>query len=88
MSEMRGTTSHSPVCTARRSALEIAFSITEIGIRCETPERLSTRLSVRASNAMRSTSSAMKSGTRTGSPPRVVHASWRVMATPRSTLAG
>ena len=51
---------------ARRSAFETTFSITVIGMRCDTPERLSMRRSLRASNAMRSITSAMKSGMRTG----------------------
>ncbi len=39
-------------------------------MRCDTPQRLSIRLSERASNAMRSIISAMNAGTRTGSAPR------------------
>jgi hypothetical protein len=57
-------------------------------MRCETPERLSMRLSMRASKAMRSITSEMKSGTRTGSPPRFAHASCCVIAMPSSTLSG
>jgi hypothetical protein len=87
-SDTRGTTSHSPVIAARRSAFDTAFSSTEIGMRCETPERLSIRLSVRASKAMRSIISAMKSGTRTGSAPRSRHASCSVIAMPSSTVLG
>src|ERR687884_320681 len=64
MSEMRGTSSASPVRSARRSAFETTDSMTVIGRRCETPERLSTRLSSRASKAICSTNSRRKSGTR------------------------
>jgi hypothetical protein len=42
---------------ARRSALEITFSIAEIGRRWLTPERLSIFLSSRAAKAMRSITS-------------------------------
>ena len=87
-SEMRGTISSSPVTMARRSELETTFSITLIGMRCDTPDRRSMRLSVRASNAMRSTTSAMKSGTRTVFASRVVHDSCAVMAMPSSTVSG
>ena len=60
---IRGTTGSSSQRRARRSALEIAFSSTLIGSRWLTPERLSTRLSSRASNATRSITSSTKSGT-------------------------
>ena len=53
-----------------------------------TPERLSTRRSVRASNATRSTTSEMISGTRTGRGRRFVHASCFVISIPRSTDSG
>ena len=46
------------------------------------------RLSVRASNAMRSITSLMKSGTRTGFPSRAVHASCCVISIPSSTDSG
>ena len=82
MSEMRGTISASPDTMARRSALETTFSMTVIGMRCDTPDRLSMRRSLRASNAMRSITSAMKSGTRTARLSRSVHASCRVMSMP------
>ena len=89
---MRGTTSVSPLRMARRSALLTTFSMAVIGMRCETPERLSTRLSVRASNATRSITSCTRAGTRTGrdAPPsaRAVHASCRVMLIPSSTSSG
>jgi hypothetical protein len=88
MSEMRGTISDSPVANARRSAFETTFSRTVIGMRCETPDRLSMRRSFRASNATRSITSAMKSGMRTGRSPRTVQASCRVISIPRSTASG
>ena len=50
-SATRGTTIVSPRLQARRSAFETTFSSTLIGSRCDTPERLSTLLSVRAWNA-------------------------------------
>ena len=78
----------SPVVIARRSAFEMTFSITVIGMRCETPDRLSIRRSVRASKAMRSMTSAMKSGTRMGRCARSAHASCRVISIPRSTVSG
>ena len=87
----RGTTSRSLPPMARRSAFETTFSSTEIGMRCDTPERRSTRLSVRASKATRSTSSLSSGGTRTGGEPpawRAVHASCRVIAIPSSTSSG
>ena len=43
--------------SARRSAFDTTFSSTEIGSRCETPDRLSMRLSSRARNASCSTTS-------------------------------
>ena len=67
---------------------DAAITTTVIGMRCDTPDRRSMRLSVRASKAMRSTVSAMKSGTRTGSAPRFVHASCAVIDIPSSTVSG
>ena len=63
MSPMRGTTSFSPERIARRSALEMTFSITLIGRRWLTPERLSMRLSSRATKAICSITWRTKSGT-------------------------
>src|SRR2546422_970372 len=68
----------------RRSALDTTFSSTLIGRRWDTPLRRSTRLSSRASNAMRSISSSMKSGSFSGRPLRSSHDSWRVIAPPSS----
>jgi hypothetical protein len=73
--------------------LRPTFSITVIGMRCDTPERLSMRLSLRASNATRSTTSAHDLGHahRLARPPpsvRAVHASCCVMLIPSSTLSG
>ena len=88
MSAIRGTTVFSFVRMARRSAFDAAFSNTLMGNRCETPLRLSTRLSVRASNAIRSISSAMKSGTRSARPVRASHASCMEIVAPSSTVSG
>src|SRR5207302_1767016 len=71
-----------------RPALDTTFSRTLIGRRGDTPERRSTRLSSRASNATRSISSAMKGGSLTGRPSRSSQASCRVIAVPRSTVWG
>ena len=88
-SEMRGTTVFSFVTIVRRSAFDSTLSSTLIGRRCDTPLRRSTRLSSRASNAIRSINSAMKSGTRTDLAPfRSTHASCWVMAVPNSTVSG
>ncbi len=73
---------------ARRSAFETTLSSTVIGRRCETPERRSTRWSSRASKAIRSTISLIMPGTWTGRPPRSVHASCSVIATPCSRSSG
>jgi hypothetical protein len=59
-----------------------------IGIRCETPDRRSMRRSARASNAMRSITSATMPGTRTGAASRSAHASCCVIAIPSSTVSG
>jgi hypothetical protein len=89
MSLILGTITSSPSRRARRSALETAFSNTVIGSRWDTPLRRSTRLSSRASNAIRSMTSAMKSGITTGrSSPRSIHASCAVIAMPSSTVRG
>ena len=53
-----------------------------------TPLRRSTRLSCRASKATRSMTSRTKSGRSTGLAPRSIHASWRVMSMPSSTVRG
>src|SRR5208282_836572 len=57
MSLIRGTMNSSWCVSARRSAFETTFSIAEIGSRWLTPERLSTFLSSRAANAIRSITS-------------------------------
>ena len=88
MSEMRGTTRFSFVTMERCSALEITLSSAEMGSRWLTPEVPSTRLSLRASNAMRSTTSLMKPGTSRGLPSRSVHASCSVISMPCSTVGG
>ena len=88
MSDTRGTTTFSLVRMVRRSALDTTFSSSEIGSRCDTPLRRSTRLSSRASKAMRSISSSMNSGTRIGRPSRSTHASCFVIAVPSSTVSG
>ena len=75
MSDTRGTTVFSLVAMVRLSALDTTFSRTLIGSRCDTPERRSTRLSSRASNATRSISSAIKGGSLRGRPSRSSQAS-------------
>jgi hypothetical protein len=59
MSDTRGTTMLSLRRTARRSALEIAFSRAVMGRRWLTPLRLSIFLSRRAAKAMPSATSRM-----------------------------
>ena len=66
----------------------MAFSSTLIGSRWLTPERLSTRLSSRASKAIRSITSSTKSGMSSGVPPRPVHASCAVISMPSCTVRG
>jgi hypothetical protein len=87
MSAIRGTTSASPRCSARRSALDSAFSSALMGRRWLTPLRLSIFLSRRAANATPSATSRMKRGMRTPLP-RSVQASCCVIATPCSTVPG
>jgi hypothetical protein len=54
---MRGTTSFSPLASARRSALETTSSSVLMGSRWLTPERLSILRSPRAWKAISSTTS-------------------------------
>jgi hypothetical protein len=84
----RGTTCFSLSKIERCSALESTFSNTLIGSRWLTPERPSMRLSPRASNATRSTSSRMKSGSSSARPSRSSHASCSVISIPCSTVGG
>jgi hypothetical protein len=69
------------------------FSIAVIGMRCDTPERLSTRLSVRASKAhaldhLAHELGARAPGARVAASLRCVHASCCVIAHPELDLLG
>src|SRR5207302_11323236 len=75
---MRGTAVFSSLRKARRSALEITFSMQLMGKRWLTPERLSTRLSSRATKAIRSITSCTYFGRCKRYPFRLVQASCAV----------
>jgi hypothetical protein len=64
-----------------------AFSSALIGSRCETPLRRSIFFSRRAAKATASTTSRTQRGI-SSPPPRLVHASCEVIATPCSSVVG
>ena len=84
----RGTTRFSLLTMPRRSALEMTASTRLMGSRWLTPERRSTRLSARASNATRSINSRMNWGMSSCRPSRSVQASCRVIFMPSSSVVG
>jgi hypothetical protein len=83
----------SPVRTARRSALDTTFSMTVIGMRCETPERLSialvgARLERHALDDLGHQLGDAHGRAPSPRPPAARPRLLRVIAIPSSTLSG